>query len=61
MVIDFELGEEASVVEADWQALETLVNAAPLTEGIPPEQADWTGTRASRVVELGFDAGLVSE
>lgn len=55
MVIDFDLGETARVVEAEWQALETLVHTAPLTEGVAPEAASWTGTRPGRLVELGFD------
>ena len=55
MVVDFDLGEVSRVVEADWQALETLVHTAPTTAGIAPESASWTGTRPGRLVELGFD------
>lgn len=55
MVVDFELGEVVRVVEADWQALETLVHKAPTTEGIAPEAASWTGNRPGCLVELGFD------
>ena len=55
MVIDFDLGETVRVIEAEWQALETLVHAAPLSEGVAPEEASWTGTRPGRLVELGFD------
>ncbi len=58
MTIDFDLGEYAAAVEAEWQALETLVNAAPLLDGVPPDQTEWTGTRPGRLIELGFDAAL---
>jgi hypothetical protein len=55
MWVDFDLGETARVIEADWQALEVLVHGVPLVDGVAPEATTWSGTRPGRLVELSFD------
>jgi len=60
MSVDFDLGETATIVEADWQALEVLIHTIPLTEGVAPEATSWSGTRPGRLVELSFDAATLA-